>query len=37
MWVYQKKIVIQRSLVERTKNGFKALVESIDFIQLMNL
>lgn len=36
-WVYKKKVDIQRSLVEGTKKGSKALVESIDLIQLMNL
>jgi hypothetical protein len=36
-WVGMKKIAIQKSLVEGTKNGSKALMEYIDLIKLMNL
>jgi hypothetical protein len=36
-WVCTKKFATQKSLVEGTKKGSKALVEYIDLIKLMNL
>jgi hypothetical protein len=37
MRVRKKESTTQKSLVEATRKGFKALVESIDCIQSMNL